>query len=186
MNILALDPGTTQTGWAIVADDMRVLEHGITQNNVVLSRISNHATEGGFDFKIDGVATEMIASYGMPVGREVFETCIWIGRFMQAWRSPEKVIIVYRKDVKMHLCGTTRAKDTNVRQAIIDLYEPTGGGSTPQIGTTKQPGPLYGVSSHVWPAIGVGIVAHHQSGKLKLPDTLPLYQTNGEEKAAPF
>jgi hypothetical protein len=181
VNILALDPGTTQTGWAIVADDMRVIQHGIEKNSEILEIIRN------FETYADGkIATEMIASYGMPVGREVFETCIWIGRFIQAWRAPEEVIIIYRREVKMHLCGTTRAKDTNVRQAIIDLYEPTGGGATPQIGTSKQPGPLYGVSSHVWPAIGVGIVAHHQSGKLKLPDTLPLYQTNGEEKAAPF
>lgn len=184
MNILALDPGTTQTGWAIIADDIRVIDHGISNNKELVLHIKTGTMSRKGDY--EKIACEMIASYGLPVGREVFETCIWIGRFMQAWRAPEEVIIVYRKDVKMHLCGTTRAKDTNVRQAIIDLYEPTGGGATPQIGTTKQPGPLYGVSSHVWPAIGVGIVAHHQSGKLKLPDTLPLFQTNGEEKAAPF
>lgn len=186
MNICAIDPGTAQSGWAIVASDMRILEHGISPNKTLISKIINYATEGGFDHKIDRVAIEMMQGQGMPVGKEVFETLVWIGRFMQAWSYPDGVIMVYRRAVKVHLCGTGSAKDTNVRQAIIDLYEPTGGGATPQIGTSKQPGPLYGVSSHVWPAIGVGIVAHHQSGKLKLPDTLPLYQTNGEEKAAPF
>ena len=186
MNILALDPGTSQTGYAIVAEDMRVLEHGILSNKYLLLKISNCFTEGGFDHKINRIAIEMIASYGMPVGREVFETCIWIGRFQQVWYAPEDAMLIYRADIKRHLCGTTKAKDANIRQAIIDLYEPTGGGTTPQIGTKSQPGPLYGVSSHVWPAIGVGIVAHHQSGKLKLPDTLPIYSTNGEEKPAPF
>jgi hypothetical protein len=99
----------------------------------------------------------MIASYGMPVGREVFETCVWIGRFMEQWGAPDRVNLVYRKDVKMHLCGSPRAKDANIRQALIDLFEPTGGGKTPQIGTKAKPGPLYGVSTHAWPALGVAV-----------------------------
>lgn len=103
------------------------------------------------------LAIEMIASYGMPVGREVFETCVWIGRFQQAWHSPEDVRLVYRKDVKLHLCGTAKAKDANVRQALLDLYPRTGGGATPQIGTKAKPGPLYGVSSHAWPALAVAV-----------------------------
>jgi hypothetical protein len=105
------------------------------------------------------VAIEMIASYGMPVGREVFETCVWIGRFQQALESPGTAELVYRKDVKLHLCGSPRAKDGNVRQALIDLFPATGGGKTPQIGTKKQPGPLYGMSSHAWAALGVAITA---------------------------
>ncbi|CCH04029.1 hypothetical protein NH44784_000371 [Achromobacter xylosoxidans NH44784-1996] len=106
------------------------------------------------------LAVEMIASYGMPVGREVFETCVWIGRFVQAWGGA--VEMVYRKDVKMHLCGTAKAKDGNVRQAILDLYPRTGGGATPQVGTKGRPGPLYGVSTHAWAALGVAITARHR------------------------
>lgn len=112
-------------------------------------------------WKVNGcrLAVEMIASFGMPVGREVFETCVWIGRFKQAWHAPDAVELVYRKDVKMHLCGTTRAKDANVRQALLDMFPRTGGGKTPQVGTKGQPGPLFGVSSHAWPALGVAITA---------------------------
>ena len=95
----------------------------------------------------------------MAVGREVFETCVWIGRFQQAWRDPGAVELVYRKDVKLHLCGTNKAKDANVRQALLDMFPRTGGGATPQVGTKHQPGPLYGVSSHAWPALGVAITA---------------------------
>ncbi|KVP90912.1 hypothetical protein WJ95_09470 [Burkholderia ubonensis] len=109
--------------------------------------------------RADRLCIEMIASYGMAVGREVFETCVWIGRFQQAWRDPDSVKLIYRRDVKLHLCGTSNAKDPNVRQAVIDLFPREGGGKTPQIGTKGQPGPLYGVSSHAWPALAVAITA---------------------------
>jgi hypothetical protein len=153
MLTLALDPGTTQTGWVEYDDDsQRVLDSGVMPNAEILELIECPSPA-------DRLVIEMIASYGMAVGREVFETCVWIGRFQQAWRDPDAVTLVYRKDVKLHLCGTPRAKDPNVRQAIIDLFPATGGGKTPQIGTKAQPGPLYGVSSHAWPALGVAITA---------------------------
>jgi hypothetical protein len=100
---------------------------------------------------------EMIACYGMPVGAEVFETCIWIGRFIERWGS--HAFYIYRKDVKLHLCGQARAKDANVRQALIDRY---GSSQKKAIGTKKAPGPLYGISSHVWSALGVAITLEHQ------------------------
>lgn len=151
--ILAIDPGTTQSGWVEYdADSHRVLDSDVMPNAEILARLESPS-------RADTLAIEMIASYGMAVGREVFETCLWIGRFMQAWREPDAVKLVYRKDVKMHLCHTNQAKDTNIRQAILDLFPRTGGGKTPQVGTKGQPGPLYGVSSHAWPALGVALTA---------------------------
>lgn len=150
MNILAIDPGTEQSGYCIY-DEGRVYESGVLANADMLIRACQWPTQR--------LAIEMIASYGMAVGREVFETCVWIGRFQQAWRDPETVELVYRKDVKMHLCGTTKAKDPNVRQALIDMFPRTGGGKTPQVGTKGQPGPLFGVSSHAWAALGVAVTA---------------------------
>lgn len=156
--VLGVDPGPTQTGWCVyLPDTHRVLSCGVAENAKMLERLRT--------VSYSRVAMEMIASYGMPVGREVFETCVWIGRFMQALALPESVDLVYRKDVKMHLCGTTKAKDGNVRQAILDLFPRTGGGATPQVGTKGQPGPLYGVSTHAWPALGVAITSNARSGR---------------------
>jgi len=95
------------------------------------------------------LAIEMFASMGMVVGREVFETCVWIGRYIECWRDPDAVRLVYRRDVKLHLCGQARAKDKNVSQALKDLLGPQG--------TKKAPGPTYGVSSHAWAALGVAV-----------------------------
>jgi hypothetical protein len=160
MLILAIDPGTTESGW-VVFEDGAVSNSGVTANADLLGWLGDRIDACWADNGAE-LAIEMIASYGMPVGREVFETCLWIGRFIQAWHDPEAVKLVYRKDVKLHLCGTSKAKDPNVRQALLDLFPRTGGGATPQIGTKAKPGPLYGVSSHAWPALGVAITARHQ------------------------
>ena len=154
--ILALDPGTTQTGYIFY--DGRV-SRGIQDGSFECGILPNAEMLGLVKAWNGPLACEMIASYGMAVGREVFETCVWIGRFIQAHHSPDKVQLIYRQQVKLHLCKSTKAKDANVRQAIIDLFEPSGCGTVPQVGTKSNPGPLYGVSSHVWPALGVAITA---------------------------
>lgn len=95
----------------------------------------------------------MIASYGMAVGAEVFETCVWIGRFMQA--HPDlNMHRIKRGDVKMHLCHSMRAKDANIRQALIDRLGAPG--------TKKNPGKTYGVSGDVWAALAVAVTYHDQ------------------------
>ena len=145
MTILAIDPGTTESGW-VLFDGKRVLASAIYPNAEALVHLLRGWTAGA-----DALAIEMIASYGMPVGREVFETCVWIGRFQQAWRAPDEVRLVYRRDVKLHLCGSPKAKDANIRQALIDKLGP--------VGTKAAPGPLYGVKSHAWAALAVAVTA---------------------------
>lgn len=148
--MLAIDPGTSESGWVWLLDGGGVHNSGVWANAAVLDMVASHH---------DKIAIEMIASYGMAVGREVFETCVWIGRFIQAAKNPDDVRLVYRRDVKLHLCGSPQAKDPNIRQALLDMFPRTGGGKTPQIGTKAQPGPLYGVSSHAWAALAVAVTA---------------------------
>ena len=151
----AIDPGTTQSAVVRLVDGVPIFAE-ILDNQDLIDVLESHADAGEL------LAIEMIASYGMAVGKTVFETCVWIGRFVQAW-SPGDVRFVYRREVKSLLCGSARAKDGNIRQALIDRYPPTGGGKTPQIGTKKEPGPLYGFNSHLWSALGVAIVAIEES-----------------------
>lgn len=149
-DIFAIDPGTTQSGWCRLGC-AGVINSGVMENEELLAMVQR--------LPDSRLAIEMIASYGMAVGKEVFATCVWVGRFQQAWHTPADAQLVYRKEVKMHLCGTHKAKDANIRQALLDMFPRTGGGKTPQIGTKGQPGPLYGVSSHAWAALAVAVTA---------------------------
>lgn len=97
--------------------------------------------------EFDEIVIEMIASYGMPVGKEVFETCVWIGKFAQASNLKEEY--VYRKDEKINLCGSLKAKDSNIRQALIDRFG--------IVGTKKNKGWFYGFKSDIWAAYAVGV-----------------------------
>ena len=98
----------------------------------------------------DLLVIEMIASYGMPVGKEVFDTCVWIGQFKEiATMKNKKVEYIYRKDEKMNLCNSMKAKDSNIRQALIDRFG--------VVGTKKNPGWFYGFKKDIWQAYAVGV-----------------------------
>ena len=150
MNILAIDPGPVQSALVLLGPDRKIPEFRIDDNERVARLLrSNLPLSWGWPH----VAIEMIASYGMPVGAEVFETCTWIGRFEEAYPHGDLLLRCFRKDVVLHLCGTSRAGDSNVRQALIDYIGPPG--------TKKNPGPTYGIVKDMWAALGVAVYAHN-------------------------
>jgi hypothetical protein len=146
MNIVAIDPGPEVSGVVILSSERKIISAQILANTKIVADLRI-----GTPCPFPHLAIEMIASYGMPVGAEVFETCTWIGRFEEAYRQP--AARYFRKDIKLHLCGTNRAKDGNVRQALIDLLGPPG--------VKKAPGPTYGIKSHTWAALALAVYAHH-------------------------
>jgi len=160
MRLLAIDPGPRQSAWVVLdVETQRPLAHAITANDELRQALRGesitYSTGKISYYAAEHLAIEMVASYGMSVGKDVFETAVWIGRFIEAWSGPHS--LVYRKDVKLTLCGDSRARDSNVRQALIDRYPPTGGGRLPQVGTKAKPGPLYGIRRDVWAALAVAV-----------------------------
>ena len=144
--LLAIDPGTTHSGWVVVHDGA-VIESGNSENHEVLSMLS-------WRYTLD-IAIERFEARGMAIGDESVQTILWTGRFIQA-ASPRCVRLVKRSAVKSHLCGSQRAKDTHVRTALLDKFGP---GKAEAVGTVKKPGPLYGVKSHAWAALAVAVTA---------------------------
>lgn len=146
MKVLAIDPGNEYSAWLIL-EDGKIVAFDKEDNATLLSLLSDDL----FTYGIDRFAIEMVASYGMAVGATVFDTVFWSGRFAEAWKQKQQkpFTLIYRKDVKIHLCNSMRAKDQNIRQALIDRFgEP---------GTKKNPGGTYGISKDVWSALAIAV-----------------------------
>lgn len=143
--LLAIDPGTTHSGWVLMRNG-NPWNSGVSDNREVVEMIIGTT--------VIPVAIERVVSYGMAIGAETIETIEWVGRFHQAagW---DRCRLIPRKEVCKHVCNDGRAKDPNIRQALIDRW----GGKAEAIGNVKRPGPLYGVKSHAWAALGVAITA---------------------------
>jgi hypothetical protein len=169
VKLLAIDPGNTESALLLYDTEQKIPEEWAKLPN-------DEALNWMFEMRLGGVdhmAVEMIASYGMAVGASVFETCVWIGRFIQAWQAPNAGLtheLVYRREVKMHLCGSMRAKDANIRQALIDRY----GGKELAIGKKATPGHLYGLSGDCWSALGVAVTVAERPPVEEQPEQLAL------------
>lgn len=143
MTVFAIDPGTNESAF-VRWDGERIVAAEIQANHSLLDGLKSVG-----HVSADIYVIEMVACYGMAVGKEVFETCVWIGRFHEAiersyGRRPK---LVYRQQIKLYHCQSPRAKDANIRQALIDKYGAPG--------TKKNPGTTYGLKSHLWAAFAL-------------------------------
>lgn len=149
MAILAIDPGPTVSGYAVWGFDS-LISFGIIPSEQVLTSdfYREHCPS------VTNCLIETVVSYGMAVGVETFDTCRMIGRYQERWSklAGTEAILITRQEVKLHHCHASKAKDANIRQALIDRF----GGK----GTKKNPGPFYGVSSHAWSAIAIAVYGY--------------------------
>jgi hypothetical protein len=143
--VMAVDPGTHESGYCRFSDG-RVLSSGVMPNEDLRKVLA--------DDNSDVLAIEKIVSYGSAVGQETFDTCVWVGRFMEAWGQPDDVMLIPRRMVKKFVCGPGKHGDPEVRAALIRLLGPQG--------SKKAPGPTYGVKSHAWAALAVAVTAANQ------------------------
>lgn len=154
MRVLAIDPGNTESAFCVVGSDaLRPLTFAKLPNEEVLRIVRILPTA---IIEADVVVIERVASYGMAVGRDVFETCEWLGRFTEAAISRGiPVEYVYRKDEKLHICGDVRAKDSNIRRALIDRFaeHDLQNGK----GTKKKPDFFWGFAADIWAAYAVAL-----------------------------
>lgn len=144
MPLIAIDPGNIYSAY-VVADAVTLepIEFGKIPNEQLVEELRGYSD--------CTLVIEMIASYGMIVGQEVFDTCVWIGRFWEAGYMLNRHKL-FRKDVKINICGSMKAKDGNIRQALIDRFG--------VVGTKKNKGFFYGFKSDIWQAYAVLVTYH--------------------------
>ena len=157
MKIIGIDPGSKETAYIEIWDD-RIGAMGKIPNHDFL--LLFHRQQSHFD----ACFCERTASYGKPVGEDVFETVRLEGALWGLWTTwwtPEpfrqhhpvfSFKFVPRRKVKQALCGTDfRITDAVIRQRLIDLW----GGKEKAIGRKGSPGPLYGLKGDLWSALAV-------------------------------
>lgn len=140
--ILAIDVGTIETGYCLMRiDDYKPIKFGKISNEELLDIVKNE--------EYDILVYEEFQSYGMPIGISTITSITWNGRYIQsALDRDKKVSFVYRKDEKINLCNSMKAKDSNIRQALIDRFG--------VVGTKKEKGWFYGFKKDIWSAYAVG------------------------------
>ena len=154
--IVAVDPGSESSG-VVLFDPVcsePVVYAAKVENDHLLAWL--HAKAIPYDVAgwhhLTGphvLVVEMMRARGMPFSNDEMRTLVWLGRFIEAWRG--EWAEVYRQDVKLHLCGSAKARDANIRAALIDRF----GGKDAAIGCKRAPGPLYGVKADAWSALAL-------------------------------
>lgn len=160
--ILAIDPGTTESAYLLLVDG-KISEFGKVLNAEILNVIGRIQ----YHHEHSVCVIEEVRSYGMAVGQEVFRTVFWTGMFAHAWGEVD-LRFLGRKQVVIHVCGQPKAKDANVRQAMLDRWGPakvervTHGTDRKGKATTKTikvDGPTAGISKDVWAALAIASMA---------------------------
>lgn len=152
--VLAYDPGNEYTAYCLIDDDRRPIEFGKVENEEALRYLYERFGETP-SVMLKAVVIEMVASYGMAVGKSVFDTCVMIGRLTEAARIVGvPADYIYRMEEKVTICHDSKAKDANIRQALIDRFaqHDLKNGK----GTKKNPDWFYGFAKDEWAAYAVG------------------------------
>lgn len=145
--IFAIDPGTEKSAYVLfsVVDEI-IKGCDFVDNSWVLHELKVLHGAGHF-LK---VVCEDFECFGMPIGVSSIKTIRWTGRFEQACCAMDLPFeYLKRSKIRGNICNSQNAKDSNIRQALIDRYGAPG--------TKKNPGRLYGVKSHIWSALAVAV-----------------------------
>lgn len=155
--ILGIDPGNEDTAFCLVDSQLRPVRFAKLGNELAYCEMVDAIAHHALSDKIY-VACEMIASYGMPVGKEVFDTCVWIGQLKERLAPVYDFQYIYRKEEKMTICHSMKASDANITQALVDRFAP--GVPNHGKGNKKAPGWFYGFRADIWQAYAVAVTYH--------------------------
>lgn len=174
MILLSVDPGTYESGMVVIDTETEaILDSGKINNDVLLARFRAITNE------YDACVMEDIQYFGQVTGSDTYITLKWAGRFQEALH-PIETTFLYRKTIVTEVAGSPKAKDSHVRQAVIDHYGgdliAVGGKKCPHCkgkgwrgigrppcedcgatGFEYQPGPLFNIKNDMWSAMAIAL-----------------------------
>lgn len=165
MRILAIDPGTEKSAYCMMTETPSVISAADVDNDTVLRLVE----EGDYDqMVIECMEARNLSTAGQAIGRSTYETCIWIGRYMQvAMQRGKPIMRVYRSEEKSLLIPTKKNRlpplpegignttDAKIRASLIARFAKHDKKNGK--GTRHDKDVFYGFQGDMWAAFAVGV-----------------------------
>jgi hypothetical protein len=153
MIILAIDPGTEKSAYVTVGVTMagRILppiEADKIGNEGLVAMLPSY-------IRYDFMAIER-PQCTRHSGKEVTETILWAGRFVQACAT--NFVLYDRAKVGWHILKEKGWNDSKIRTAIINLWYPDLEKKDQERAVRE--GPLAGVKADIWQALALAMTAN--------------------------
>lgn len=170
--IVAVDPGTFQTGYAIITEEPKMIAKGHVSNKDLVQTVMRELRMYELNQHIDQIrfCIEYVQSYGRAVGQSVLDTALWSGAFAAAFSGFRdlfetlSVSFIARRHVKLWHCKISAVKKAEVNRAVQDKYG--------EQGTKKNPNPFYNLengrmNAHTWDSLALATYVFESGNELE-------------------
>lgn len=158
--IIAIDPGTEQSGVCIVrSEDYKPLWCAKVLNEVLFDQVCLVTEHLQISFRDCALVIERMYNPS-SVSSHVFLTCEWIGRFdvlfsEKAWLSGETAYLYRYEEYRFLLGKDYSHSDKGIKAALVDRF--AYGERNYGKGTKKNPGWFYGFAEDAWSAYAIAV-----------------------------
>lgn len=159
--ILGIDPGNSESAYCLCSPELKPIEFGKLPNDAFTLKVVDLIKKSIWNSEVRNyvVVIEDVESFGMPVGKTVFDTAKYIGYLKAKFEDYRtNVRYIYRHEEKMTICHSAKANDATIKQALVDRFAP--GVPNHGKGSKKEPEFFYGFKADCWSAFAICVAYH--------------------------